>query len=232
MFKTNKCNIHVRLCTVMYSLFFFDILICKYYFVVLFVHSSQMLTLFTFNRFMLLCFYYYDILLYALMLYYIYFILCSNALCLILYVDHSVLCIFVFCLMVGTIFLGVLGLYYFMCDITSYVCLFMGSFEMSGFGRLSLLCLEAFSLCCRSISLFLRIFCNLLSSHTLAHMILGFIYYVNIYMYLHVGFYGIMLLVYVLMLSIDVFSSVLQVGILVNIIYITVLDLYFYVHSA
>ena len=105
--------------------------------------------------------------------------------------------------------------------------------------RVLLCVLECFSLLCRCLALFLRLFCNLLSSHFLLVLFFDFVYFLFIYIifvsYLfffslfNLVFGGVfilftILIFYLFLLCLDTFSALLQIFILINMVHLSVND--------
>lgn len=102
-----------------------------------------------------------------------------------------------------------------------------------------LLCiLECFSLLCRCCALFLRLFCNLLASHFLLTLFLDFIYFflcfnffINIWYFssvlsILINIFALIIIFafYIFLISLDTFSAVLQLYILISMLHLGISD--------
>lgn len=81
-------------------------------------------------------------------------------------------------------YMSLLFLFCFLCDFVLFNNLLVGDNFMDVLYIRFLLCfLECFSLLCRCLSLFLRLFCNLLSSHFLLLMFFDFFYFFMLFIF-------------------------------------------------
>lgn len=183
----------------------------------------------------LLNFYNYVIIYYVLIFWFILFNISS----LILFCEISFLNVFILALLLTSIFFVYIlhfisGFYFYLFSI-----LLCGDSFMDVLIIRFLLCiLEAFSLLCRCIALFLRLFCNLLASHFLLTLFLDFIYFFICFLwflnfwyftsFLHVTilFSSICIVgaFYAFLISLDLFSVILQLYILISMLHLGLSD--------
>lgn len=148
----------------------------------------------------------------------------------IVYYCISYLNIYILFCIVFMYYMAFLFLFCFLFDFLIFSSLLVGDASMDIFFLRFLLCLlECFSLLCRCISTFLRMFCNLLSSHFLMLMFCDFIYYFivfflfflfsDILMFLTISLAATFCLIFYLFLYIlDMFCALLQMFIFCNMI--------------
>eukprot|EP00656_Telonema_subtile_P011840 TRINITY_DN15907_c0_g2_i2.p1 TRINITY_DN15907_c0_g2~~TRINITY_DN15907_c0_g2_i2.p1 ORF type:complete len:176 (-),score=2.14 TRINITY_DN15907_c0_g2_i2:228-755(-) len=165
---------------------------------------------------------------YSLLLWFVLYNLCS----LILYYDLAFLnvCLLFFFLV------NFFCMFLFLVLLCFYLFMFAGLLCGDGFMdvlfiRFLLCFLECFSLLCRCFALFLRLFCNLLSSHFLLVLFFDFLYFLFVICLFFIVFFcvGCFLFFvvfgfYVFLLMLDVFSSILQIFILLNMLHLCVVD--------
>lgn len=128
----------------------------------------------------------------------------------------------------------------FLFDFILFSTLLVGDASMDVFFLRFLLCLlECFSLLCRSVSTFLRMFCNLFSSHFLMLMFCDFLYFFIVFL-LYYFFCDIVLFLifsfafffsltfYLFLYVLDMFSALLQIFIFCTMIYQLIMDFILY----
>lgn len=199
------------------------------------LHWNSVYFIFEIYNITVLNFYIYIIFYYSIILWFIVFNLGS----LILFYELSFLNVFILAILLVSVFF-------------TYILHFISGFYFSLFAHLLcgdefmdvliirfLLCiLETFSLFCRALALFLRLFCNLLASHFLLTLFLDFVYFFLCFFLfsnclLFLGFLNfiiisitflIVLLFYAFLITLDVFSSILQIYILISMLHLGISD--------
>lgn len=183
----------------------------------------------------LLNFYVYILFYYSIILWFIIFNLGS----LILFYELSFLNVFLLAILLVSVFftyiIHFISGFYFML----FAHLLCGDEFMDVLIIRFLLCiLETFSLFCRALALFLRLFCNLLASHFLLTLFLDFVYFFLCFLlfsncFNFTGFLNfivliitvfIILMFYTFLISLDVFSSILQIYILISMLHLGISD--------
>lgn len=221
-----------------------DLLFTKLLINILFIFWSRIVTLLHWNciyfiieinNIFLINLYVYIVMYYTLVLWFIIY----NAGSLILFYELSFLSVFVLAILLVSVFFGYLihftsGFYYYV-----FAHLLCGDEFMDVLIIRFLLCiLECFSLLCRCAALFLRLFCNLLASHFLLTLFLDFIYFflcfnwfINVWLFQ--GFFIMIINIcailiigvfYAFLITLDLFSSILQLYILISMLHLGVSD--------
>lgn len=160
-------------------------------------------------------------------IYYLIFIcfLTFSSISLICFNDYSILSIYILQNIIFNCFIYILYIIFYFCGYWTFKHVLIGEGLILHI-RILLMLLEIFSLLCRSLSLFLRFFCNMFSSHVLTHIVLQII--IIIYTFLSINFLIIIFinLTFILLINIDIFAVVLQIIVLLNILYLTLYDFY------
>lgn len=155
---------------------------------------------------------------------------------LILYYCISYLNIYVLFCIAFMYYMSFLFTFCFYLDFILFKDLLVGDKFMDVFFLRYLLCmLECFSLLCRCISTFLRMFCNLLSSHFLMLMFCDFVYFFLVFL-VYILFCNFMcllifsiafifcLIFYLFLYALDMFCALLQIYIFCNMIMQLIMD--------
>jgi len=155
---------------------------------------------------------------------------------LIVYYCISYLNIYVLFCIAFMYYMAFLFSFCFYLDFILFKDLLVGDSFMDVFFLRYLLCvLECFSLLCRCISTFLRMFCNLLSSHFLMLMFCDFIYFFLVFLiyfaicdffYLFIFSLAFLFCIvfYLFLYALDMFCALLQIYIFCNMIMQLIMD--------
>lgn len=155
---------------------------------------------------------------------------------LILYYCISYLNVYILFCIAFMYYMAFLFCFCFILDFIIFSHLLVGDSFMDVFFLRYLLCLlECFSLLCRCISTFLRMFCNLFSSHFLMLMFCDFVYFFIVFFLFFLFcdiFYFLVfsiaflfcLIFYLFLYALDMFSAVLQIFIFCNMIMQLIMD--------
>lgn len=216
------------LCFVYCSLWSYVVFIVYFNCLYIYVADFCMFVLLDFNLFVGLC--------YLLCVWFILF----NFYSLIVYYCISYLNIYILFCIAFMYYIAFLFCFCFLLDFILFSSLLVGDASMDVFSLRFLLCvLECFSLLCRSVSTFLRMFCNLFSSHFLMLMFCDFVYFLIVFilyflvcdfvLFLIFTFAFLFCIVFYLFLyALDMFSALLQIFIFCTMIYQLIMDYVLY----
>ena len=171
--------------------------------------------------------YYHDVFLYQIFYLLSICLLTFSSVTLISCNDYSPLSIYILQNFVFNCFIYIILIIFLFCGYWTYKHLLIAD-GLPLYVRLLLLLLEIFSLLCRSLSLFLRFFCNMFSSHTLTHIVLNILVIIYILLLINLFSFLCINLTFFLLISIDVFAVLLQTVVLLNILYLTLGDFLFF----
>nr|pir hypothetical protein (CYb-COII intergenic region) - Leishmania tarentolae mitochondrion [Leishmania tarentolae] len=155
---------------------------------------------------------------------------------LIVYYCITYLNVYILFCIVFMYYMAFLFCFCFLLDFILFGSLLVGDAFMDVFFLRYLLCvLECFSLLCRCISTFLRMFCNLLSSHFLMLMFCDFVYFFIIFflffimcdfIYFIIFTFAMLfcIIFYLFLYALDMFCALLQIFIFCNMIMQLIMD--------
>lgn len=158
-----------------------------------------------------------------------------NLFSLIVYYCISYLNIYILFCVVFMYYMAFLFSFCFYLNFIIFGSLLVGDKFMDVLLRYLICLLECFSLLCRCISTFLRMFCNLFSSHFLMLMFCDFVYFFIVFS-LFFGLFDLILLIsfsfaflfclifYFFLYALDIFSALLQIFIFCNMIMQLIMD--------